>query len=83
MKSLLIGCAILAMCACAGPIQMTKDGATATELQNDRYDCERQWDTSAGGIAYKQDPLAHLYELSEVVNYHRACLERKGWRHVN
>lgn len=70
---------ILIVSGCGGPMLFSKDGATETDLKNDGYDCRQQWNSSAQGIVYRQDPLAHLYELSESGNYVQACMERKGW----
>lgn len=82
-KSIVIVAAVaLLLSACAGPMQMAKEGATQQDLKNDQYDCQRQYDQSAGAIAYKQDPLAHLNELGEARSLMQACLERKGWQRV-
>jgi hypothetical protein len=73
---------VVMLSACASPVQMEKVGATPLDMKNDQYDCRQQWDASAGAIAYRLDPLAHLNELHHAGEYMQACFERKGWSRV-
>lgn len=73
---------LIVLSGCGSPMLFSKQGATTKDLQNDKYDCHQQWESSAHGIVYRQDPLGHLYELSEVSAYMQSCLERKGYTRV-
>ncbi len=61
------------------PMQFAKDGASEKDLAHASYDCDREWDTSAKGIATAQDPLGSLGYLAMVRGDKEACMARKGW----
>ncbi len=79
MRTMLIALCVMILAGCGGPMLFAKAGATPTDLERDGYDCEVQWDQSSQGIAFRLDPLGNLYQLTQVRDYHTACMARRGW----
>ncbi len=72
---------VLMTVGCA-PMQFAKDGAGEQDLKNDHFDCRTQWDHSSGAIAFRQDPIANAYVVSEARQFIKDCMNRKGWSQV-
>lgn len=73
-------CLLLMGVGCGSPVKFVKEGATPQDFKNAQYDCKVQADRSAGAIAYRQDPLAHLNYISQARQDMFECLERQGWK---
>jgi hypothetical protein len=69
----------LVMGGCGGPMVFEKAGATQTDLEQDRYDCQVQIERGPYAMAFAQDPMANLMYPAQARRELQACLTRKGW----
>lgn len=73
------GIALFMLFGCGGPMLFARDGGTEEQLAADAYDCDQQWEHSAGGIAFRQDPIGNAYFGLKARADKEACMLQKGW----
>lgn len=73
----------LALWGCGGPMKVSKPGATTQDLQRDSYECNEQWEHTAGAIAFRQDPMGNAYYGMQSRQYLKDCLAHKGWQVID
>ncbi len=73
---------VLFLTSCA-PMQFAKPGATEKELQYDSYECNRDWERTAGAIAFHLDPMGNAYYGFQSREWISECLMHKGWKRVD
>lgn len=75
----LLGIAVMVSGCGGAPVVLEKAGSQPGEFEDAKYDCSVQMDHSSGAIAYRQDPLAHMYYPVQARRDMLNCLKRKGW----
>lgn len=73
-------CAVLALTGCGGPTVMLKDGAGATELEHDKYECKVQIERGPYAMAYALNPLGNMQYPMQARREMIECLQHRGWR---
>ena len=74
----MIGLAIW-LFGCGGPMIFARAGGTEAQLSSDGYDCDQQWERSAGGIAFRHDPMGNAYYGIKARSDKEECMKQKGW----
>ena len=78
--ALIIALALVTGCA---PMLFQKDGASATDLERDNYQCQVQEQGNPYAHAYARDPIGNMgYPFMARQNISR-CMEMKGWKRAD